>query len=44
MMETRQFIGLRLFGGFLIREIVPMNEPLVDVIEREAIAQTTITG
>src|ERR1035438_3632962 len=44
MIEARQFIGLRLHGGFIIEAIEFTAAPLRDALEREAIAQTTIVG
>ena len=44
MIEARQFLGLRLHGGFVIEEIDFTTAPLRDALEREAVAQTTIVG
>ena len=44
MIDARQFINLRLRGGFVIKAIEFTNKPLVDALEREAIAQTRIVG
>ena len=44
MIDTRQFINLRLRGGYVIRGIEFTEEPLVDALGREAIAQTRIVG
>jgi hypothetical protein len=44
VIDPRQFINLRLRGGFVIKEIEFTEQPLVDALEREAIAQTRIVG
>lgn len=44
MLDSRQFLGLRLIGGFVIRDIAFSDAPFLDAIGREAIAQTTIHG
>lgn len=44
MIDSRQFIGLRLRGGFVIKELEFTRDPLMDVLEREAAAQTRIVG
>jgi hypothetical protein len=44
VIDHRQFIGFRLHGGFIIKEIAFTNEPMVDALDREAIAQTRIVG
>jgi len=44
VIDTRQFINLRLRGGFVIKQIEFTNEPLLDALEREAVAQTRIVG
>jgi hypothetical protein len=36
--------GLQLRGGFRIADVEVTDEPLIDAIGREAVAQTTITG
>ena len=44
MIDPSQFVNLQLRGGFVIREIKFTSEPLVDALEREAIAQTRIVA
>ena len=44
MIDSRQFLNLRLLGGFTIKEISFTHDPLLDALEREAIAQTSIAG
>lgn len=44
MLDTRQFLNLRLRGGFIIRQIEFTHEPLLDALEREAVALTRILG
>lgn len=41
VIEISQFKNLRLHGGFLIKNIELTDEPIVDAIGREAIAQTS---
>jgi len=42
VIDPRQFIGLRLRGGFVIKEIEFTQEPMADALGREAVAQTRI--
>jgi hypothetical protein len=42
VIDPGQFINIQLRGGFVIKEIKFTNAPLVDALEREAIAQTRI--
>lgn len=44
MIDSQQFTELQLRGGFVIKEVKFTDEPLVDALEREAIAQTRIVG
>jgi hypothetical protein len=44
VIDARQFINLRLRGGFVIKQIEFSREPLLDALEREAVAQTRIVG
>ena len=44
MIDTRQFLGQKLCGGFIIEGIEFTAAPLRDALEREAVAQTTIVG
>jgi hypothetical protein len=41
VINLRQFINLRLHGGFIVRNIELTDAPIVDAIGREAIAQTS---
>ena len=41
MIDIRQFKNLRLHGGFIIKNIGLTDEPIMDAIGREAIAQTS---
>jgi len=41
VIDLRQFKNLRLHGGFIIKDIGLTNEPIVDAIGREAVAQTS---
>jgi hypothetical protein len=41
VIDLRQFINLRLHGGFIIRVIELTDAPIIDAIGREAIAQTS---
>ncbi len=41
VIDLRQFINLRLHGGFIIRDIELTDAPIIDAIGREAIAQTS---
>ena len=41
MININQFKNLRLHGGFIIKDIGLTNEPIMDAIGREAIAQTS---
>ena len=41
MIELKQFKNLRLHGGFVIKDIQLTDNPIVDAIGREAIAQTS---
>jgi hypothetical protein len=41
VIEIEQFKNLRLHGGFVIRDIELTDNPIVDAIGREAIAQTS---
>ena len=44
VIDPRQFVGLRLRGGFTIEAIEFTEAPLVDALGREAAAQTRIVG
>lgn len=44
MINPAVFKNLRLRGGFLIAGIEFTREPIVDALEREAVAQTRVTG
>src|SRR5688572_14219471 len=44
MIDPASFINVRLLGGFVITEIEFTNTPMVDALEREALAQTRIVG
>ena len=41
MIDLKQFKNLRLHGGFIIKDIGLTDEPIVDAIGREAVAQTS---
>jgi hypothetical protein len=41
VIDIRQFKNLRLQGGFIIKDIGLTDEPIVDAIGREAVAQTS---
>jgi hypothetical protein len=41
VIDLRQFINLRLHGGFIIRVIELTDAPIIDAIGREAVAQTS---
>jgi hypothetical protein len=43
-MEIDRFKKLRIHGGFVIKQIVLTEAPIVDAIGREAVAQTSIIG
>ncbi len=44
MIDPAPFRNLRLLGGFVIVEVEFTQEPMLDALEREAAAQTRITG
>ncbi|MCW5552941.1 MAG: hypothetical protein KIS67_12375 [Verrucomicrobiae bacterium] len=44
MIDPNQFINLQLHGGFIIKEIKFTDEPLVDALKRQAMAQTRIVA
>jgi hypothetical protein len=44
MIDPAPFRNLRLPGGFVITEVEFTREPMLDALEREAVAQTRITG
>jgi len=44
MIEPVSFKGVRLNGGFIIAGVQFTAAPMVDALEREAIAQTSIVG
>jgi hypothetical protein len=44
MIDPASFENLRLRGGFVIVRVEFINAPMVDALEREAIAQTRIVG
>ena len=44
MIDPRQFLRQRLHGGFIIDQIEFTAAPLLDALDREAVAQTTISG
>ena len=41
VIDIWQFKNLRLHGGFLIKDIGLTDEPIMDAIGREAVAQTS---
>ena len=41
MIDLKQFKNLRLHGGFVIKDLKLTDDPIVDAIGREAIAQTS---
>jgi hypothetical protein len=41
VIELKQFKNFRLHGGFAIKDIELTDNPIVDAIEREAVAQTS---
>jgi len=41
VIDLRQFKNLRLHGGFIIKNIELTDEPIMDAIGREAVAQTS---
>ena len=43
-MDLTPFDHLELLGGFLILHVVVSDEPLIDAIDREALARTSIIG
>ncbi len=44
MIDVAAFKNLRLRGGFVITNIEFTNTPMLDALEREALAQTRIVG
>ena len=44
MINPASFKNVRLRGGFVIAEIQFTQAPMVDALEREAVAQTSIVG
>ena len=44
MVDPASFKNVRLLGGFVIADIQFTDAPMVDALEREAVAQTRITG
>ena len=44
MIDPATFRDLRLQGGFIITDVEFSGEPLVDALNREALAQTRING
>jgi hypothetical protein len=44
MIDPTSFKGVRLRGGFVIADVQFTAAPMVDALEREAIAQTSIVG
>ena len=44
MIDPASFKNVRLRGGFVITDIQFTAAPMVDALEREAVAQTRITG
>jgi hypothetical protein len=44
MIDPASFKNVRLPGGFVIAEVEFTDEPMVDALEREAVAQTRIVG
>ena len=44
MIDPGLFTGARLLGGFTIKGILLIADPLVDALGRGAVAQTRITG
>ena len=44
MIDPTSFKNVRLRGGFVITDIQFTAAPMVDALEREAVAQTRITG
>ncbi len=41
MLDLRQFKNLRLYGGFIIKDVELTEVPIVDAIGREAVGQTS---
>jgi hypothetical protein len=44
MIDPSSFKNVRLYGGFVIVDLQFTATPMLDALEREAIAQTRITG
>lgn len=44
MIDTRQFRNLKLPGGFIIERLELTNRPILDALQREAVARTRIVG
>jgi hypothetical protein len=44
VIDVLRFIGLRLHGGFVIKQVEFTHEPMLDALEREAVGQTRIVG
>ncbi len=44
MIDLGQFVDLRLHCGFIIKAVGFAERPLLDALEREAVAQTRIVG
>ena len=44
MIDPSSFKNIRLRGGFVLTDIQFTNAPMVDALEREAVAQTRIVG
>lgn len=44
MIDASSFKAVRLFGGFVITDVQFTATPMVDALEREAVAQTRIVG
>lgn len=44
MIDTRQFLNLELPGGFIIERLELTDRPILDALQREAVARTRIVG
>ena len=44
MINPASFKDLRLHGGFILKDVVFATEPMLDALNREALAKTSIIG
>jgi hypothetical protein len=44
MINPASFRDLKLHGGFILKDVVFATEPMLDALNREALAKTTIIG